>query len=157
MELVNQPINMTVLKTFNDQAGNQYELRGQKNMQTYGSCNRTNYYELYKKAGASKGFEKVASKEEVYANLFNGFEPLMIQKEKFENGNVVETAKVTRQLNGYDIEHQSKSLSMKGVLRYLHIKENNITKIKLPDKIDIKGYERLSSMTKRIINLLAHI
>ena len=77
-----------------------------------------------------------------------------------ENGKVIETSKITKQLKGYTLEHQSKALSMKGMLNFLSAKDifnNQIMKVCLPDSININGCEKLSSMTKRVLKLLKYV
>lgn len=160
MQVVNKPTNLATLRTFQDKKGNQYELRGQQNMYSAQDCFKTNYYELYKKGKKDNNFGKVGAKEEVYLDSYYGYRPSTINKERFVDGKMTESAKVTKVLNGYDIECKGDALSMKGPLRVLHAKDiygDPVTKIKLPDALEINGQKSLTPMAKRVMKLLKHV
>ena len=157
MELINRPTNITTLKTFTDSKGTQYELRGQKDMYSNTRCHKTNYYELHKKGKKDYDFNKVGAKEELYVDFFNGYEPVTIKRERFD-GKLIETSKVAKTLNGYDIACIGESLTTKGQVNVLHLKEDGVakTKVKLADSITVNGYKKLSNMAKHILKLISH-
>ena len=160
MKLTNKPTQITTLKTFQDKKGNEYELRGQRNMYSEGDCFKTNYYELYKKDRKSYSFEKIGAKEELYLDSYYGYKPSTIRKETVKNGKTVEETKIFKTLNGYDIECRGESLSMNKPIRVLHAKDQfdvQKTKIQLSDTLNINGQKRLSNMAKRILKLLKNV
>ncbi len=161
MKLTTQPTNMSTLKTFRDKVGNDYELRGQKNLYSLEGCFKSNYFELYKRGSKSREFVKVGAKEEICRASYYGFEPSSIKKEKYcPDGSLAEESEIFKKLNGYDIECHGKSISMNGPLRVIHAKDQYgkpFTKAKLPDHLNINGFKPLTAMAKRIMKLLQHV